>query len=319
MYYIGLDLGGTKLAGGLVNDENKIVQKYAVPTNVKGGGEAIVRDMDLVTRELIKREGITLDEVAWVGIGTPGTVDVQNGVLLYANNLHVENLVMAPMLSELLGGKKVYIDNDANAALIGEIYAGCAKGYRDAMIITLGTGIGFAALVDGRMLQGAAHGGGEAGHMTIEMGGRLCTCGKRGCFETYCNAGGLVQTAQEFLDEDRDSLMWEMCDNDVFKMNTRIPFRAMEQGDATATEVVHLYADQLGIGIANLVNIFQPEIVIIGGGISPESKYLIPRIKKVVSQEGYSSFSAERTVFEKATLGNDAGIIGAALLGKMYH
>lgn len=315
MYRIGVDLGGTNIAVGLVNENMELVKKMSVPTGVERGGEAIVADMAKLSLALCESEGITLSEVAAIGIATPGVANIETGVVEYANNLNFVKFPLAELLSKALDFKNIKIANDANAAAWGEAVAGAAKGSRYSVMITLGTGVGGGVIIDNKIYTGFNSAGAELGHTVIEVDGAPCTCGRRGCWETYSSATALIRMTKEKIEEckaqGRDSLMLS-----AERVTGRTACDCMRQGDAAAKEVYDKYIKYLAAGLTNMVNIFQPEVISLGGGVSNEGQSLIDDLLPLVRKESYgASVLEDHTDLRIAKLGNDAGIIGAALLG----
>ena len=308
MYYIGVDLGGTNIAVGIVDENNKIIKKGKTPTAPERGADAIVADMATLSRSLLAEAEIPLSEVAWAGVATPGTADSERGVVVYANNVPFLDYPLAANLSALLDGIPVHIENDANAAAKAEAIAGVAKDAKYSVMITLGTGLGGGIVL-------------ELGHMVIEKDGRQCSCGRRGCWEAYSSATGLVNITKDRIEDarraGRKTVMEDMIGGDINAVNARTAFTAMKQGDEVAAEVVDEYIDYLACGLGNIINIFQPEIISIGGGVCGEGDYLLkPLREKVFYKETYTKEGTPQTDVVVAELGNDAGIIGAAVLGK---
>lgn len=319
MYYIGIDLGGTNIAIGIVDKDLKIVKKASVKTMAKRHPDLIVQDMAALSKRLMDEMNLTAADIAYVGISTPGSANNDTGVVEYANNIPFLNYPIVEKFRSFLPIEKIYIENDANAAAKAEATAGAAKGYPLSVMITLGTGLGGGIIIDGKVYSGFNHAGGELGHTIIEMNGRQCTCGRRGCWETYSSATGLVKTTKEKLTQciaqGRKTLMTEMTGGDVSKCDARLAFAAMKKGDEAASEVVDEFITYLAAGLANIINIFQPNIVTIGGGICGEKDYLLLPLREKVQKEVYTKLPTPETIIEIAQLGNDAGIIGAASLG----
>ena len=314
MYYIGIDLGGTNIAAGIVDEKGNLLRKASIPTGAEREADEVIKDMAGLCRKLIDEQGITVDDVEYAGVATPGTADHDNGIVVYANNLRFLNYPLADKLKEFLGVKKVLIENDANAAAKGEAACGAAKGYANSVMITLGTGLGGGIIIDNKIYSGFNYAGAELGHMVIEVDGLPCSCGRKGCWEAYSSATGLINMTKVKLAETKDTIMHEMVAHDG-KVSGRTAFDAMRKGDKAAKEVVDKYIYYLAMGIVNIINIFQPEVLVIGGGICNEKHYLTDPLMDVVDKEQYSRNSAKKTEIRIATLGNDAGIIGAAMLG----
>ena len=312
-YYIGIDLGGTNIKAGIVDENGKKFPTYSQKTCCADGVEGVAKDMAEAARGALEIAGVTLDDIVDVGIGAPGTVDGETGNIIYANNLGFFNAPLGSLVSKEIG-KPVRIANDANAAAYGEYIAGAGKNSKSMVMITLGTGVGGGVIIDGKMLTGFNGAGGELGHMVIKAGGRKCTCGRKGCFEAYSSANALKARAKDAMELDTESLLWEHCDGNADNMTGEIPFDAMREGDETAREVVEEYLRYLSIGLTNIVNIFQPEILCIGGGVCHEGDALINPIIKRIAREGYSRYCENKPKLVLAELGNNAGIIGAALM-----
>lgn len=313
-YYIGIDLGGTNIKAGVVNENYEIVADARVKTNLPRPAQEICDDMVKVALEAVGKAGITIDDVVSVGVGTPGIANSGNGVVEYSNNLGFENVPMAKMIGEKIN-KPVFIENDANAAAYGEFVAGAAKGANDAVCITLGTGVGGGIIINGKIYSGFNYAGAEIGHTVIEVDGPQCTCGRKGCFEVFSSATGLIRMTKEAMDEDKNSLMWQMMKEDGDHVSGRLAFNAMRAGDKSAKGVVDKYIKYLAAGITNTINIFQPDILCVGGGVCNEGDPLLVPLKELVKKEVYTRNSSKNTEIVIASLGNDAGIIGAAFLG----
>ena len=314
MFSVGIDLGGTNIAVGITDENYNIIKKGSVPTLAHRPCEEIVADMVALCQKLSAECGYELTDTSGVGIACPGTVNDATGIVEYANNIKFYNFPLKETYSRIskIPQDKIVIGNDANLAALDEAFAGEAKGTSSSVTITLGTGVGSGIIIDGKMLVGCANGGAELGHMVIEKNGRPCSCGRRGCFEAYCSATALVaRTKETFLDRP-DSLMRQMCDNDVKKVGGKTAFAAMRKGDEAAKEVVDEYIEYLACGIANIINVFQPEMLCIGGGISGEKENLLNPLIPLVEKDVYSADNVLKTKIKIAKLGNDAGIIGAA-------
>ena len=313
-YTIGVDLGGTNIAVGIVNENYEIVKKGSVPTLAQRGPEPIVHDMAELCKKLLAECEIAMDDVTGAGIACPGTVNPATGIVEYANNIKFSDFPLVALFSKEMDmpAENVKIGNDANLAALGEAVAGAAKGASSSVMITLGTGVGGGVILDGKMLMGCAFGGAELGHAVIEMNGRQCSCGRKGCFEAYCSATALVKLTKEKFEATSGTLMHEMCENDINRVGGKTAFAAMKKGDKAGAEVVDTYISYLACGVANLINIFQPEVFTIGGGVSGEGDNLLIPLREKVSEQIYSKDKILKTDLRIATLGNDAGIIGVA-------
>ena len=318
MYRIGIDLGGTNIAVGLVSADMRIIDKVSVPTLASRAPELIVDDMAAACRHLVDGKGLSVSDVEAIGVASPGIADHDRGVVEYANNLPFRHFRLAELLRERFPVGRINVENDANAAAWGEAVAGAAKGTRNSVMITLGTGVGGGIIIDGKICSGFNFAGGELGHIVIREGGRPCSCGRRGCWEAYSSATALIAMTGEKLDACRAAGRKTMI-ADLFekkgKISARTAFEAMKAGDAAGREVVDEYVRYLACGITNIVNIFQPEVISIGGGISGEKENQLRPLIPIVSKEQYGGGIVKSTEIRIAELGNDAGIIGAATLG----
>lgn len=313
MYRIGIDLGGTNIVAGVVDENFNIIGRGKLKTNAPRPAEEIFDDIASAVNAAIADARITMDEVKSIGLGTPGTVNKALGTIEFANNLKFDNVPAGAMLKERLG-KECFMDNDANCAALGEAKAGAGNGVNDFIAITLGTGVGSGVVTNGKILSGANYAAAEMGHMVIVVDGVKCTCGRHGCWESYASATALISQTREMMRHEQDSLMWGLCDDDINKVNGRTAFDGMRAGDAAAKKVVDRYIYYVACGLINAINIFQPEIICIGGGISHEGETLLEPLRRHIRRERYSMYSKTQTRICVAKLGNDAGIIGAALL-----
>ena len=313
MYRIGIDLGGTNIKAGVVNDQYEIVASAWCKTRLPRPSQEILMDMARMAREAAEKAGLTMDDIASVGIGIPGTCNADTGVVEYACNVQFENVPVRDIMHGLLG-KDIYIENDANAAALGEALAGAAKGAQSAVCITLGTGVGGGIIIDGRIYGGFNFAGAELGHIVINEGGELCGCGRQGCWEAYASATALINQTRRAMVNHPESKMWEIA-GDLDKVDGRTAFDGMRAEDAVASQVVDTYIQHIACGLINVINIFQPEVLCIGGGICKEGETLMKPLREHIERERYSKYSTPQTRLCVAQLGNDAGIIGAACLG----
>ncbi len=314
MYYLGIDLGGTNIAIGIVDEDYKIVKKGSTPTLSDRNLEEVVKDIAALSMKLLDETNIDISEIAHAGIGSPGSIDPVNGVVISSNNIRMYNYPIVDVLKKYLPIENIYVDNDANAAALGEAMGGAAKGAETAIMVTLGTGVGSGIIINGKIFGGFNHAGGEIGHMVIEHDGWQCTCGRKGCWETYSSATGLVRMTREKLAETKDTVMWDLVGGDINKASARTAFAAMKQGDKAAKDVVDKYISYLACGITNIINIFQPNVLCIGGGVANEGNYLLNPILEIVEKDQFTAACELKTKICIAELGNDAGIIGAAAI-----
>ncbi len=312
MYRIGIDLGGTNIVAGVVDDNYNIVATAKCKTACPRPAEEIIADMARMAKEAAEKAGITMKDVRGVGVGSPGTCNKDTGIVERSNNLGFVNLPMCQMLEDLLG-VKVDIENDANAAALGEFKAGAAKEANSCVCITLGTGVGGGVIIDGKIFAGANFAGTELGHTVINVNGEPCSCGRKGCWEAYASATALVRQTRRAMEANKDSKMWEIAGT-LDNVDGRTAFDAMRANDEAGKAVVDAYIYYIAVGLIDMVNIFQPDILCIGGGICKEGDTLLVPLKKYIEAERYSQHTVKQTELCVAELGNDAGIIGAACL-----
>ena len=312
--YVGIDLGGTNIVAGVVDDRYRILAQAAVKTRAPRPAAEICADMAAVYRQAVAAAGLSEGEIGWIGVGSPGVIDPAAGRVELAANLGFQG---APVRALLEGetGKTVYLDNDANAAAYGEFLAGVGQGAGSLVMVTIGTGIGGGVILGGKIWSGFRYGGAELGHMVIRAGGRPCTCGRCGCLEAYVSATGLVKTTREAMKRAPDSLLWEVSGG-LDQVSGRTAFRAADRGDPAAQAVLESYIADFVCGVANVINLLQPEVIAIGGGISREGERLVGPIREGALRVVMSRHSPQNTKILPASLGNDAGIIGAAFLGR---
>lgn len=306
---IGIDVGGTNLVASKINDEGKILSKISVPVNRAASAEKLCADIVSLARSASQN-----DLIEAVGIGFPGLVDNKTGVVIQTPNMPFHNTAFRELFQKEWN-VPLYMGNDANCAAIGEYWAGAAKGCDIAVMITLGTGIGGGLMLNGKLFTGFANGGMEVGHMVIDPDGPTCGCGRKGCFEQYASATSLIRSAKEAMLSSPDSLMWKACSGNVDTLQGIHVFKAAGEGDITAQKVLNRYIDYLAIGLANLINILQPEIICLGGGISnAQDTLLLNPLREQVRKYVFDKNAPLSLV--RANLGNDAGLIGAAMLCK---
>lgn len=309
MYYVGIDLGGTNIAAGLVDEKGNILYKESIPTIKERDWREIVRDMAMIAERVVKEGGHTMDEIEAVGIGCPGSIDKKNGVVVYSNNIVMHNATVADEFKKYVD-LPVYLENDANAAALGE-YAAYGDGVGSFVFFTLGTGVGGGIILDGRVWSGFNGAGGEIGHQTLIMGGESCTCGRRGCLEAYASVTALIRQTKAAMEAHPESAMNDWAAKHG-RVSGRTAFECAKQGDAVAAQVRDRYIEYVADGIASIVNVLQPEVVAIGGGISREGDLLLEPIKRYLVENDYNKYMP-RTDVRIARLMGDAGIVGAAM------
>jgi len=313
--YIGIDLGGTNIALGIVGEDKKIKEQMSVPVLAERAAKEGIQDIIFAVYKLLSQSNLSLNEIETIGIGVPGTANKETGVLEYANNLNMDGEPFIALLEKEFH-KKILFDNDGNAAAWGEYLAGVGQGVSSFMMVTLGTGVGAGIILNGDIYQGCNYAAGELGHMVMQMNGRPCTCGRSGCMEAYVSATALIEMAQEAMKEERATVLWEMCEGTPALMNGKIVFDAVRKEDFLARKLLADYVEYLAIGVTNIINLLQPEMLCIGGGISRSGDLFLPLLKEKVNRWVYTRDSKVKTEITTAQLYNDAGIIGAAFLPK---
>ena len=312
-YYVGIDLGGTNIKAGVVDSEGKLVNKLSIKTHAERSMEEIIHDMGTLAKDAIADAGLQVSDVEAIGIGSPGTPDNKEGLLVYSSNLPFNNAPMRKLIREVVD-LPVYIDNDANCAAMAEAVAGAAKGTKDSVTITLGTGVGAGVIVNGRIYSGFNQAGSEFGHTVLVSGGIQCKCGRKGCFEQYASATALARMTEESAKANPDSVMNRLLE-ETGHSNAKIAFVAMREGDKAAADVIDQFTDYLADGLANAINTFMPEVLVVGGGVCNEGDpLLIPMREKTMSRP-YFGPGVPKTEIRLAQMGNDAGIVGAAMMG----
>ncbi len=317
--YIGIDVGGTNLVAAVVDENNKIVARAKRRTADSATADMLCDDLVILAGEAAETAGLRKDQIKDIGIGFPGSVDRKNGIVRYTPNAPFRDTDIRSWFHRTWD-IPVYVGNDANCASLGEYYAGAAKEKHSAVVVTLGTGVGIGAVVEGQSFLGFNGNGMEGGHMVIVVDGAPCNCGRRGCWEQYSSAVALKRLTREEMQRCPESAMWQLCEGEITKVGGRTAFQAARTGDEAGKRVVGLYLKYLAAGLTNLVNIFQPEILCLGGGVSNEADDLfLDPLRDLVAAERYNSRQkgTPQTLLVKCQLGNDAGIIGAALLGRV--
>lgn len=309
---IGVDIGGMSLKAGLVNKEGKILYKEIIKTDVNKGDKFFLECLHTLIANLIKYAKNNSLEVNGIGLGVPGIVNNDLKTMKYAPNLKIENLSLKDALNDF--DLPFSLSNDANCAALAEQKFGIAKGYKNVILLTLGTGVGGGIVIDNNLFEGTSGQGAELGHMVIRLNGRKCGCGRKGCFEAYASASALLRLTKEEMKKNPHSLMWEYADFNLNNVNGLTSFECAKKGDLSANNVVNKYVYYLGEGILNFCNIFRPEVVVLGGGVSNQKEFLISKVKKYLEENHYGFKKTRSVDVLIASLGNDAGIIGAASL-----
>lgn len=315
MYYVGIDLGGTNIAAGIVSEDGVIIKKGSVPTGRTRTAEEIIQDMCVLVKNLIKEAGLTEEDIHSIGIGSPGAPDRENGVIIYSNNLNFRNVAIRKEIQKYIN-KPVYLENDANCAAIAESVAGAAKDATFAVIVTIGTGIGGGVIINNKLYIGFNGAAGELGHTVIQLNGEACTCGRKGCWEAYSSATALIRQTIAAAKANPQSKIHELVGGNLGETNAKTAFDAMRMGDETGRQVVDHYITMLAEALANMVNIFQPDVIAIGGGVSKEGENLLAPLREKMNSLTYCAEGVAKTRLVTAKMGNDAGIVGAAFISK---
>lgn len=311
---IGIDIGGMSIKIGLVDENHEIINKKKVQTNAeKDTAKQIIKRIADAVLELLQESEMSIEDCDGLGVACPGTVDISTGQVLYSNNLKWANIPLQSTLSKYLA-IPIAVANDADAAALGEVLTGSATGKENAILLTLGTGVGGGVIINHQIYNGPLRGGCEPGHMVIQRNGRTCTCGRKGCLEAYASARALMQSATEAAEKYPNSVLNRAREKNEKGIDGRLIFDAAKQGDTAAKMVVEDYEEWLSIGIANLINIFRPDIVILGGGVSAQKEYLTNALQQRVEKMCFGGNIGEIPQIVTSTLGNDAGMIGAAFL-----
>jgi len=306
--YIGVDLGGTNIKIGVVDSSGNLLYKMERPTLAEEGTDAVIARMSASAREAAEASGTSWDQVAGIGVGLPGFLDISRGIVKRLTNLPWENVPIRGLL-EKAWERPVMIDNDANVAALGEAWSGAGAGVSDLVCITLGTGVGGGVIAGGRLVHGVGGAAGEIGHIRMEEDGALCGCGQRGCLETIASATGIVRMAKEMVASGRETSLAEAARTDT--LSARDVFREMEAGDPVAKEVVDRATDALAKAMATLSVILNPARFIVGGGVARAGESLFRPLREAYFKRALPS-AAEGVSIVPAQLGNDAGVIGAA-------
>ena len=314
--YLGVDVGGTGAKVAVVDDKCCILAEAVRPTGAELAAEAIGDGIAVAMDEALAKLGLGRGDVAGVGVGCPGSIDDRAGVVVYANNLNMDNFHIRDYMYKKTGFS-IALGNDANVAALGEVYAGCARGAESAVIVTLGTGVGTGVVLNGSIMTGFTGAAAEMGHMVIAKDGVPCTCGRKGCWESYASATGLIRITGEAVAAYPESKLASLVQQNG-KISGKTAFAAAKQGDAAGQAVVDEYIDYLAEGLANIINIFFPEVIGLSGGISKEGENLLAPLRSVVYSRVYGGDADIKTRITQCTLGHQAGLVGAAMLGKQW-
>ena len=307
-YTIGVDIGGTNIVVGIIDENYKVVIKESFKTNAPRSAGEICEDIISSYKNLALKTGISSDELTEIGIACPGII--KKGVVVSATNLKFTDIPLKEIMEEK-SGLRCEVCNDANAVALAEYIISGDDDIHSLVAVTIGTGIGGGIVIDGKIIDGFNGAGAELGHITVEKDGRKCACGSKGCLETYCSASALVKETKKAMIDHTDSKLWEIC-NDINAVDGKTVFRASELGDKVSEQVLDTFLNYLSIGVINMITLLQPEILVIGGGMSKEKDALIEPLKKLVIENSLTKNLTEKTTIKTAVLFNDAGLVGAA-------
>ena len=309
-YYVGIDLGGTFIKGGIVNGSGEILVQDKTPTESKKGAGGVSLNIANLAKSLIAKAGLTVNDMQGLGMGVPGMIDSAKGEVVFSNNLGWEHFFIGEAVSALTG-LPVKIANDANVAALGEAKFGAAKGYQHMIMLTLGTGVGGGIVLNGKLYEGNCGAGAELGHSVIAFDGEQCTCGRKGCLEAYASATALIRNTKRAMQADKNSKMWEIGSLDQVTGKTAFDYAPVDQAAKT---VVENYVEALGVGIVNFANVFRPQIVLLGGGVCAQGENLIKPLNAILKRDLFAGDRGPQVELKIAELGNSAGLLGAAAL-----
>ena len=311
MVAIGIDIGGTSIKGAAVDSNGRVYEKFNMPFIKDEDGEVTIRKLAELVKEYISAHKLE-KKIAGIGIGSPGTLDVEKGIVNYANNLGWNELHVADIMGEILP-YPIQLTNDANAACLGEAKFGAGKKYETIIMLTLGTGVGGGIIINGKLFEGNEAKGGELGHTVVQIDGEPCSCGRKGCLEAYASATALIRETKKAMRLNKRSLMWKISP-EIDLVDGKVPFEAAKKGDAVANKVIDNYVMYLGEGILNFCNIFRPNVVVLSGGVANAGDYLFDRLNKYIEERDYGYKFTPAVKIVPAKLGYDSGKIGAAAL-----
>ncbi len=311
MYSIGVDIGGSKIAAGVVSEELHLVSKKSLPFPHTGDPKDSIATIQTLISGLMSENNLKSDQISAIGLAVPGSIDYDRGVVIDAHNLDYHQFPLCALVGELFPGITVYVENDANAAALAEYYCGAFRGCSSGLLITIGTGIGGGLVLDGKIFIGGKKNGFEFGHAVLLFGGEPCTCGQRGCIESYCSAAALVREGRKAANVHHESAMYQRAQGDLTKINAKLVMDCAREGDPIACEVYNQFTDYLGATACTAIALFDPEIIAFGGGVSNDGEFLLAPIREYAKK--YAFFKNHAKIVA-AEMKNDAGIVGAAML-----
>ena len=311
MYSIGVDIGGSKIAAGLVGNDSKLISKKSSPFPRTGKPLDSIETIRSLINSLIAENRVKMGDIAAIGLAVPGSIDYASGVVINAHNLDYHDFPLCKLVGDDFPGVTIYLENDANAAALAEYYSGAFRGCSSGLLITIGTGIGGGLVLDGKIFVGGKKNGFEFGHAVLLFGGEPCTCGQRGCIESYCSAAALVREGRKAANDHHESAMFQRAQGDLSRINAKLVMDCAREGDAIASAVYNQFTDYLGATACTAIALFDPEIIAFGGGVSNDGEFLLAPIREYAKK--YAFFKNHAKIVT-AEMKNDAGIVGAAML-----
>lgn len=313
MYSIGVDIGGSKIAAGIVDEQMRLVTKKAMPFPHTGNPMDSVNVITTLVDTLVSENNLNIKDACSIGLAVPGSIDYEQCSIIDAHNLDYHNFPLGSLIRDYYPACDIYVENDANAAALGEYYCGAFRGYSSGLLITIGTGIGGGLVLNGKLFTGGMKNGFEFGHATLVFGGEPCTCGHNGCIEAYCSAAALVREGRKAADAHHESMMYTRSKGDLSKINAKLVMDCAREKDATAMEIYQKFTDYLGATACTAIALFDPEVIAFGGGVSNDGEFLLSPIREYAQKYAFFRNHAKIVVAE---MRNDAGIVGAAMLFK---
>ena len=311
MYSIGVDIGGSKIAAGVVSEELKLISKKSLPFPHIGDPKDSITTIQTLISSLMTENGLKTEDVSAIGLAVPGSIDYDRGVVIDAHNLDYHQFPLCDLVGAHFPGIRVFVENDANAAALAEYYCGAFRGCSSGLLITIGTGIGGGLVIDGKIFIGGKKNGFEFGHAVLLFGGEPCTCGQKGCIESYCSAAALVREGRKAANAHHESAMFQRAQGDLTKINAKLVRDCAREGESVACEVYNRFTDYLGATACTAIALFDPEIIAFGGGVSNDGEFLLAPIREYAQK--YAFFKNHAKIVT-AEMKNDAGIVGAAML-----
>ena len=314
MIYIGIDVGGTSIKAGAVDEQGNILFKHSCPTGIERGYGPMIRDMARMGIEAVENSGHTMADVKSIGIGIPGIMDQRTGVVPFCTNLRWRDVSILEEMKKYTD-VPVYVDNDATVAGLAESVKGVSAGCKNSVFVTLGTGVGGGIILNGRVFAGSHGVASEIGHMVTVDGGEMCTCGKRGCWERYASASALIREGRQLCARKPGCALLESVGGDAAAVTAKSVMNLAKAGDPDCVALFNNYVHHLGVGLGNLINLYDPEVIVLGGGVSYAGEFLLDAVRRRLPEYVFFKTMPYARV-ELARLTNDAGIIGAAMLGR---